>query len=197
MPASVPVLPESHPHRLVQIPGQATALCVPRYVVRIDIDDPGQAGTHGWQVRHGPRPWRFFTDGWVDMPRPPQRSLEEATAYLARIYEGAPTRIRKKPLSTKVNPIKDVGIRLATYCPRGRNVAQYFIEVSNIGPGTSPKRIYVGTENTVTQRRIQAALKRARQIRAEQVQNLQRQRKTGSLWPAPKKNAPADRAEGA
>lgn len=157
---------------MAQVPGWATPLPVPRFIVRVDVDEPGKAGTHGWQVRYN-KPSRFFSD-WVTKVRfTPKESLLAASEYLATIYAGPRNRCRSNPLASKTNPIQDAGLRLVEKSTR-KWFSELYIEVTSPARGKSRKRVYVGTRNslglgTFTEEKLAAALERARQIRREMV----------------------------
>ena len=152
-------LPPDFPHRPVHKPGWSDALQVPRHIIRIDIEDPGKAGTHGWQVRYV-KPWRFFNDKM----RPPAASLKEAVHYLAEVYTGPRLKtIRKKKgkRKTKLEP----GLRLVKRVRKGRTVQEIWVEAMPPSKEFSPVRIYAGTENTATSERIEFAKMEARKAR--------------------------------
>ena len=159
-------LPHGYPHRIVSIPGWATLFKCPRHIVRIDKNVPGFAGTHGWQVRYT-KPSVFFSDDSVEAGRKsPLHSLADASEYLAAVYNGPKTvRTRSKCLSSKKNLIQEVGLRLISRMHKGRNVMEHYIEVTSLQNDHTPDRVYVGTDNTLTEARLQAALEKARQLR--------------------------------
>lgn len=71
-------------YRKVTLKGCGKTFVVAKFVVRVDIDEPGRVGTHGWQVRYS-KPSKFFNDSRSGDSRNPERSLEEAHAYLRSI----------------------------------------------------------------------------------------------------------------
>jgi hypothetical protein len=152
---------------------------VPRHIVRIDIDKPGLAGTHGWQVRFG-RPWRFFSDAKRSRRRSPHRSLEDAINHLAIIYTIPAPRVRATPTARRANIVKEAGIRLVERKKQGRNVVELYVKAMSPKRGTLPRRFYVGTAATVSEERMNAAIVKARQARADMVrEHLQAQRERG------------------
>jgi len=162
-------LPSGLPCRDVQVPGWAGVFRVPRHVVRIDINEQGKAGTHGWQVRYGPRPWRHYSDSQGSKLRSPSVSLEDATTHLVSIYAGPASRVRATPTKRKANPIQEAGIRLVERQRKNRNIKEIYIEAVSPVRGASARRFYVGTQVTATDCRMQRALLKARQARAEMV----------------------------
>jgi hypothetical protein len=100
--------------------------------------------------------------------------LKDATAFLASIYEGASTRIMTREHADKRNPVGIPGVRIVTRKKASRQIAETFVEVSPLEHGRAAVRLYVGTENTVTKARINAALKRAREIRRSLVEKALR-----------------------
>lgn len=145
---------------------------VPRHIVRIDIDDPGKAGTHGWQVRypHGHRS-TFFSDGKAN----PKTRLREAITYLASIWHGPTSRLhaqerRKKKIKTGV-----VGVHLAWERRSKRSVRELFVIVNPTKRNGTPKGFYVGTERTATQERLDAVFAKAQRYRTKLVAAYQRE----------------------
>lgn len=159
-------LPDGYPHRLCLVPGWNNWFHVPMYIVRCDSLKTNGSATHGWQVRYSGS--KFFSDSVYDARfKNPQSALDAATQYLAARFKGRNTCIRMIPLKSKKSPIKDVGIRLVSKKPRDRNVSEYYMEVTNMSNKLSPKRIYVGTDNTISEERIALALSRAREERSK------------------------------
>ena len=70
-------------------------------------------------------------------------------------------------MKSKKSPIKDVGIRLVSKKQKDRNVSEHYMEVTNMSNKLSPKRIYVGTDNTISEERIAWALSKAREERSK------------------------------
>lgn len=156
----VMLLPTGFPHREVHRPGWPAALAVPKHIIRLDIDEAGKAGTHGWQVRHE-RPWRFFND----KGRPPAQSLQEAVQHLAETYAG-PKLKQRKVMGKKNKGLLEQGIRLVKRVKKGRSVAELWVEASPPSKHFSPVRIYAGTENTTSEVRLEMAKLEARKARA-------------------------------
>lgn len=159
-------LPDDHPHRVTTIPGWATKFYVPRYISRVDIDDSFKVGTHGWQVRYKGKS-KLFSDTKYGQKGvgSPVASLEAATIFLGFIFNGPPFRFRERPFKRKANQTLPVGIRERKKVSNGRKVTEIFFEVSAVSPKHPPKLFYVGTVNTITPERYQAALSDAFQHR--------------------------------
>lgn len=157
------------PLRETSVPGYGV-IRVPRYIVRIDIDDGG-AGTHGWQVRYA-RPWRLISDTQRGKPRSPKTSLRDAKEYLATIFTGVKPRHRTIEDSRKRERTGMPGVRIVRRVHRGRNVAEVLIRVDAPQRSGGRKTIYVGTDNTVTKKRLAEAIRQAKEIRAEFVREF-------------------------
>lgn len=150
------------------VPGWVGVFQVPRHIVRIDIDEPGKAGTHGWQVRYV-KPSVFFGDGRNGELGSPSRSLAEARRYLASVYSGPRIPLRATATARRNNPITEAGIRLIERLRRGRTVKEFYVEAMSPARGFTPRRVYVGTERTITPARLELGKAIARQLRAELV----------------------------
>jgi len=162
------------PRRSVTVRGFG-AFEVPRHIQRIDIDDEGKAGTHGWQVRWNGT--KFFGDA-SNGKRDPTRALARAERHLRAIYDGPKPRLRDKEHKDKKHRTGLAGVQLAYRRRRNRNIAEVYLRVNPLSPGGTPRSVYVGTENTVTQARLREALRRARamrdEMRAEYIASLAR-----------------------
>jgi hypothetical protein len=123
------------------------------HIVRIDIDEPGRAGTHGWQVRYAGTS-RLFSDAKASKPRSPAASLKEAVEYLSERYSG-PKLIQMRRRSSSELPS---GISVARIRQRDRPEKIVYVVASSPVSGISPRRFYVGTESTVTENRIQLVI---------------------------------------
>lgn len=182
-----PKLPRGFPRRIATIPGWATVFHVPRYISRVDVDEVGRYGTHGWQVRYnGLR--RFFGDAKGRKRGSPAAALKEATAYLATIYQGPKVHVRPTPSARRVpGPVMEPGLRVVKrpLHHKSRMVVEVYVEAMAPARGITPRRVYVGTESsdgavrTATPDRLEAAVQRARTLRAAM---LEAYRQSKPLW---------------
>lgn len=130
---------------------------VPQGIQRIDT-----RATHGWQVRYGGT--KLFSDHTRDGSGA-KASLERAKAELARrIAElPAPTLLQKRPSDSKTSGLP-VGISGPIVRQRaGSQVRSASLSVLMPRWGQAPRcsSVYIGTENTYTVERFQAALAKA------------------------------------
>jgi len=140
---------------------------VPEHIQRIDkLPTPTNGATHGWQLRYGQ--WTFYADRSADGSGA-QGALDEATNELIRrihILE-APTGLRKNPNGSK-NSELPVGIsgpirRLR----KGRKFSEFYfgITIPRFGIKPTNTSVYIATENTITDERLDTALAKAIGIR--------------------------------
>lgn len=160
--------------RRVEIHGYALALQVPCYVVRIDIDKPGMAGTHGWQVRYRKDTYgsRFFSDSRFDRKGhlgTPKESLYAAKLYLAAIWAGEPVRPLPAEYADKQHPTGMTGVRVVWRERRGR--MQCYVRVSDLA-GKQLANLYVGVKSTVTASRLEAKVEEARRQRRAYLKSI-------------------------
>jgi hypothetical protein len=136
---------------------------VPQGIQRIDV-----RSTHGWQLRYGGT--KFFNDGTTDGKGAVASLAAAKKELLARINKmPAPSLLQKLPNKTKSNGLP-VGISGPIVRLRpGSKVRDCSFSVSVPLYGAKPRRrsVYIATENTFTQERYQAALKRALAMRQE------------------------------
>lgn len=158
--AKIPV-----PYRRVAVPNWGE-VSVPRHIVRIDIDEPGYAGTHGWQVRY-PSGGRstFFSDGKAN----PKTRLRDAINYLASIWQGQTPRLHSKELSRKKVKTGMAGVALNFSLRANRRVREIYVVVTPTQRGSKPRKFYVGTTNTVTKERLAAAFAKAAKLRQQRI----------------------------
>lgn len=174
-------LPHDFPRRRIHVPGWVRRFDVPRHIVRVDINVLGKIGTHGWQVRLK-KPSKFFSDVHYGTAKrgSPKASLDAAIEYLAGIYKGPKVLIRSEPMKNKQNQALEAGIREAWKKRKGKNVKELYLEAMAPTNTISPKRFYVGTENTVNAEKYAKALENARIARADFVkEHLCAQKKRG------------------
>ena len=150
---------------------------VPRYIVRLDhTNEHGHLKSAGWQVRYE-RPSKYFSDSDAcpgsegRMKRgSPKESLQRARAYLATIYRGERPPLRIGDKANKKHRTGVAGMRYVRKRHHQRNLWEYYVEVSHMpGIRSSPRRFYIGTENTFTQERLEIAWQRAYAFRIELV----------------------------
>lgn len=157
-------LPRNFPHRNYTIPGGAVAYRVPRYISRVDIFEPGYAGTHGWQVRYSNLA-SFFGDSRCSKDANPASSLLAATTYLAAMYAGPHSNVRQTSTARKLNPDLPHGVRLVWRHLTGKSFKELYAEAYSPQKGQPARRVYVGTEQTVTPARIKNAIGKAVKLR--------------------------------
>jgi hypothetical protein len=135
---------------------------VPQGIQRID-----HRATHGWQLRYGGT--KLFSDGSSD-GNGAAAALQAATKELMRRISKleAPTTLQREPSVNKTSdlPVGISGPILRTR--RNSRVRDASLSVSIPRFGDKPRRrsVYIGTENTYTEARFEAALARAMEIRA-------------------------------
>lgn len=151
-------LPKNFPARMVQVKNWGN-LIVPRHIVRIDVEaGEDRRATHGWQVRY--RGTKFFSDTLRnDKTRTPLSALEMAIEYLAGRYAGQSVPLRKSENQSKSEMTGTNGVRIVRKLNQ-RDIEEVYVEVVHPLRGKSPKRLYVGTANTATQKRLDAVLER-------------------------------------
>lgn len=123
-----------------------------QYISRIDSN-----GTHGWQCRFL-KPSTFFNDlnyGGI------LEALEEAILFLSSIYKPRAIKIITKENKNKKIPIGIRGIGILKTKKKNRHTEELYVEIYGMKRGQSNKRIYVGTRNTATTEKMEAAIKKA------------------------------------
>jgi hypothetical protein len=132
---------------------------VPERIQRIDSDS-----THGWQLRYGQMPTKFFSDAMHDRAGA-AASLERAVAALHK-------RVRRLPaptgLKTEVAGWKKSGLPVGISGPRehrraDKRAAYYSFQVSVplASGGSTTRQVYIGTQNTANDQRFDEALAKA------------------------------------
>lgn len=173
-----PVFPaELHdlPRRRVTLPnGEQFIVC--SNIVRIDINEPGKRGTHGWQLRRGLRT-KFYSDvSRVLNTNSALDSLQAAVDALARRYEGPLLLSRHIEIPTKAIKSGFPGIRIISRKRKGRHCLEFWVEVCCPEGKRSPKRFYVGTETTYSDDALQSKIKEAFVYRKTMQAAIQEQR---------------------
>jgi hypothetical protein len=142
---------------------------VPRHVVRIDII--GVKTTHGWQVRYG-KPWKFFSDRSANGTGA-QQALANATDELNHRIATlpAPTRIKEQIASNKSSTLPSGISGPFQRLRKGRKTAIHYFQVTLPIHGGKAKNvhIYIGSEKTVTDERIQLAMLKSIALRKEYI----------------------------
>ena len=140
---------------------------VPKNIVRVE---------EGWQVRYGEG--KLFTDPTKDVAGARQ-SLRKAKVELIRRIRSlsAPSGLRKKILKSKKYKNIPLGISgPRKYKRKGRRTAEYSFQVTipRFGEKFKTAQVYIGTESTITQKRVDAALQKAISIREKGTDIYQR-----------------------
>ncbi len=148
---------------------------VPTHIVRIDSNRG-----HAWQVRYG-RPWKSFADRSKDGSGA-ARSLLEAKNELAKRIANlpAPTGLRVDVMAHKKTDLP-VGISgPIARLRKGRTVPYYDFQVTLPIHGEKHKNrhVYIATENTFTQEKLDLALAKAISIRGEYLRSFKSEAKT-------------------
>ena len=136
---------------------------VPQSIQRID-----HRATHGWQLRYGGT--KLFSDHTNDGSGA-AASLEKATKeLLARIARlPAPSKLQRGPSANKSSDLP-VGISGPVVRLRSNSLVRdcsLSVLIPRFGQSPQRRTIYIGTENTYTVERYQAALERAIRMRSE------------------------------
>ena len=130
---------------------------VPQGIQRIDT-----RATHGWQVRYGGT--KLFSDHTPDGSGA-AASLERATQELARRIARlpAPTLLQKRPSGHKTSalPVGISGPIVRQRAGSGVRSASLSVLMPRWGQPPRCSSVYIGTENTYTVERFQAALDKA------------------------------------
>jgi hypothetical protein len=138
---------------------------VPQGIQRID-----SASTHGWQVRY--QGTKFFSDGTPDGSGAPKSLAAATRELLNRIATmPAPVVLKRGPSANKKSGLPP-GISGPIVVNRGEErvrSAVLSVLLPRFGSTAQLKSVYIGTENTYTQRRYRAALAEAKSLRAEAV----------------------------
>lgn len=140
---------------------------VPQCIQRID-----HRATHGWQLRYGGT--RLFSDGEQGAAVALQKATRELLKRIAVLP--APSTLQREPSQHKSNDLP-VGISGPVVRQRAKSVVRdcsLSVLIPRFGEKPLRRSIYIGTENTYTPARFQAALERAIELRSEAVQAYER-----------------------
>ncbi len=136
---------------------------VPQGIQRID-----HRATHGWQLRYGGT--KLFSDGSPDGSGASGALAHATRELLARIARlPAPSRLQRTPNENKRSDLP-VGISgPIVRLRREAGVRDCSLAVSLPRFGDSPRRrsVYIGTENTYTPEKYEAALAKAIKLRLQ------------------------------
>ena len=136
---------------------------VPEHIQRLD-----SKRNRGWQLRYGK--WKSFSDHTADGSGAEAAlilAIEELNKRINRL--SAPTGLRHETNSSKNNDLP-VGISgPISRTRKGRRVAEYSfgVTIPRFGDKPTNKNVYIGTENTITDERLEEALAKAVDIRAK------------------------------
>lgn len=134
---------------------------VPENIQRLDSKK-----TRAWQLRYGK--WKIFSDHTTDGSGA-ESALAEANKELHKRINRlpAPTGLRKESSFSKSNDLP-VGISGPISSTRkGRRVFEYNfgVTIPRFGDKPTTKNVYIGTENTMTDDRLNTALAKAVDLR--------------------------------
>ena len=142
---------------------------VPENVQRLD-----NGATHGWQLRYGRS--KLFSDH-TDDGKGAKAALALAEAELLRRIDKlpAPTRLRR---DVAANKSSDMPVGVSGPIARlraGRNTTEYSFGVTIPRFGNKPtnRSVYIGTETTYTDERVESALAKAIELRNKAIRNYQ------------------------
>ncbi len=137
------------------------AFKVPQGIQRID-----HLATHGWQLRYGGT--KMFSDHSADGSG---AALEKATRELLRRIATlqAPTTLQRAPSQNKTSDLPPgiSGPIVRQRSGSGLREASLSVLIPRFGEKPRRRTVYIGTENTYTLQKYEAALARAIQMRQE------------------------------
>lgn len=142
---------------------------VPECIQRLD-----NGSTHGWQLRYGRS--KLFSDH-TDDGKGAKAALALAEAELLRRIDKlpAPSGLRRDVNANKSNDMP-VGVSGPIARLRaGRNITEYAFGVTIPRFGTKPtnRSVYIGTETTYSDERVELALAKAIELRSKAVRAYQ------------------------
>ncbi|MCI4431698.1 MAG: hypothetical protein JHC40_21320 [Burkholderiales bacterium] len=143
---------------------------VPEHIQRIDHES-----THGWQLRYGKRS-KMFSDFTPDgKGAKAALALAEAELLIRIDKLPAPSRLRR---DVAVNKGSDLPVGVSGPIARqreGRNFAEYSFGVTIPRFGTKPtnRNVYIGTESTYSEERVEIALAKAIELRNKAIRAYQ------------------------
>lgn len=147
---------------------------VPKYIKRIFSKRNGKINTAGWQIAYIRVDREPYNPFFSDLNNGPYQSLEKAIDDLRRFLARTPnTRLsglRIEETKQDINRTGISGVRLDWRF--GRRSALYELKIEVRAGAYDPERaksFYVGTEFSITQERLDAAMEKARLFRNEQI----------------------------
>lgn len=147
---------------------------IPERIQRIDSE-----GTHGWQVRYGrgTAPTEMFSDFTSDGSGAADALGRAIAALHKRIKKmPAPTGLRTQPMTRKSTdlPVGISGPALRNANADGKTPYYcYQVSVPLVSGGSTTKSVYIGTVNTFSTEREEAALAKALRIRTSAAKKVQ------------------------
>lgn len=145
-----------------------TTVQVPQGIQRIE-----SKSTRGWQVRC--QGTKLFSDG---PSRDAVQSLANATReLLARLASAPASRTLRQTTSPRKRSDLPVGLSgpIVRNRPGRAAVAELSVLLPRYGSKPEAKNIYIGSENTYSVERYQAAVARALELREEAIQRYERE----------------------
>jgi hypothetical protein len=143
---------------------------VPQCIQRID-----HQSTHGWQVRYGGT--KLFSDHSQDGSGAAAALAAATKALLSRIAKlPAPSRLQRKPSGNKTSGLP-VGISGPIVRQRATSRVRdcsFAVSLPTFGASPRGRSVYIGTENTYTVEKYQAALAKAIELREQAEEVYQR-----------------------
>lgn len=139
---------------------------VPQGIQRIDTK-----ATHGWQVRY--QGTKYFSDGSSDGSGAApalQKATKELLARIATLPAPVTLKRAASPIKTSSLPPGISGPIITQRRGSKSRSAILSVLIPRFGKEPRMKSIYIGTENTYTEKRYRAAVGRAIEIRAEVLQ---------------------------
>jgi hypothetical protein len=157
--------------RITAVPGYGL-FRVCSFIVRVDSYPVSKGETHGWQVRYQ-RPHKFFSDSKYDGD--PCQSAQAAATLLAKQYAGPHLHRASVEWASKKDKTGYPGIRVVHKKQKNKKFSETYIEIVPPQAGLVQKRIYVGTDNSVSEARMQAAIAQAVATRSAWVAEIEAQ----------------------
>lgn len=142
---------------------------VPSHIQRIDIHDPGLAGTHGWQVRTRLPMTKFFGDN-TQGRKGPRDSLKAALEFRRRRPPRPVLHLRERSNADKKSDLP-VGIAFAQTKKPDRHAIELRFQVSipRFGKSSTCRTVFISTRKRFTQKKYQDALVKAIRVREKAV----------------------------